>query len=38
MNSRKAHYFNQIDPNQAGSHLGANSQVAMWAALMSFVA
>ena len=25
MNSRNAHYFNQIDPNQAGSHLGADS-------------
>jgi hypothetical protein len=24
MDSRTAHYFNQIDPNQAGSHLGAD--------------
>jgi hypothetical protein len=26
MNSRNAHYFNQIHPNQAGSHLGADPQ------------
>jgi uncharacterized membrane protein YfcA len=37
MNSRNAHYFNQIDPNQAGSHLGADSQLQLSRSLLALL-